>query len=195
MTFHFGEWPIWVGAVLIFCARVCDVSLGTMRIAFISRGEKYIAPAFAFFEMLIWLFAISQIIMNLNNLAYYLAYALGFSTGVFTGINLEEKLAIGSRVIRVVTRKNADELIEALRAAGFGVTSADASGNSGDVSLIFSVVKRTDIPQYVDMVKQFNPNAFYSIEDIRFVNQGIFRNRRMPISAARLGRARDPGKK
>jgi uncharacterized protein YebE (UPF0316 family) len=195
VTLSFGEWPIWVGALLIFVARVCDVSLGTMRIAFISRGEKYIAPAFAFFEMLIWLFAISQIVMNLSNLAYYFAYALGFSTGVFTGIRLEEKLAIGSRVIRVITRKDADDLIEALRAAGFGVTSVDAEGNSGGVHLIFSVVKRTDIPHYVDVVQQFNPNAFYSIEDIRFVTQGIFRARRTPLSAARLGRARDAGKK
>lgn len=195
MTFHIGEWPIWVGALLIFCARVCDVSLGTMRIAFISRGEKYIAPAFAFFEMMIWLFAISQIVMNLTNIAYYFAYALGFSTGVFTGMRLEEKLAIGSRVIRVITRRDADDLIEALRAAGFGVTSVDATGTSGDVSLVFSVVKRTDLPQYVDLVKQFNPNAFYSIEDIRFVNQGIFRSRHTPLSMARLGRARDPGKK
>jgi uncharacterized protein YebE (UPF0316 family) len=195
VTVQFGEWPIWIGAVLIFCARVCDVSLGTMRIAFISRGEKYIAPAFAFFEMLIWLFAISQIVMNLNNLAYYFAYALGFSTGVFTGMHLEEKLAIGSRVVRVITRKDATELIEALRSAGFGVTNVEAEGTSGNVHLIFSVVKRTDLPQYVGLVKQFNPNAFYSIEDIRFVSQGIFRARRTPISAARLGRSRDAGKK
>jgi uncharacterized protein YebE (UPF0316 family) len=166
-----------------------------MRIAFISRGEKYIAPAFAFFEMLIWLFAISQIVMNLSNLAYYFAYALGFSTGVFTGMNLEEKLAIGSRVVRVITRKDAGELVEALRAGGFGVTSVEAEGTSGNVHLIFSVVKRTDLPQYVDLVKQFNPHAFYSIEDIRFVSQGIFRARRMPLSAARLGRTRDAGKK
>lgn len=195
MTLQFGEWPIWVGAFLIFFARVCDVSLGTMRIAFISRGEKFIAPAFAFFEMLIWLFAISQIVMNLSNLAYYFAYAAGFATGVFTGMHLEEKLAIGSRVIRVITRKDAGKLIEELRSAGFGVTNIPAEGNSGDVNVVFSVVKRTDIPQYVELVKQFNPHAFYSIEDIRFVSQGIVRARRMPISAARLGRSRDAGKK
>lgn len=192
MTFQPGEWPIWVGATLIFLARVCDVTMGTLRISFISKGEKTIAPLFAFLEMSIWLFAITQIVQNLTNVAYYLAFAGGFGTGVFTGMLVEERLAIGSRVIRVITRKNADELIEALRAAGFGVTSVDAVGNSGSVHLLFSVVKRVHIPQYVDLVHQHNPNAFYSIEDIRFVNQGIFRSRRMPLASARIGRSDDP---
>jgi uncharacterized protein YebE (UPF0316 family) len=166
-----------------------------MRIVFISRGERYIAPAFAFVEMLIWLFAISQIVMNLTNLAYYFAFAAGFASGVFAGILLEEKLAIGSRVIRVVTRKDASELIAKLRGAGFGVTNIPAEGNSGNVNVVFSVVKRPDIPQYVGLVKRSNPNAFYSIEDVRFVTRGIFRKRGLPGSTARKRRSRAATKK
>jgi len=189
MTLQFGEWPIWVGASLIFVARVFDVTMGTLRISFISKGEKTVAPLFAFFEMLIWLFAITQIVQNLTNVAYYLAFAGGFATGVFTGMLLEERLAIGSRVIRVITGKDAAALIEALRSAGFGVTNVGADGNSGPVNLLFSVVKRPDIPQYVGLVQEFNPHAFYSIEDIRFVSHGVFRAGTMPISSARIGRA------
>lgn len=169
--------PMIVGALLVAVARVCDVTLGTLRIAFISKGEKFIAPFFAFFEMLIWLFAISQLARNIDRPAYYFCYAAGFATGVFVGLLVEEKLAFGTRVVRTITRMDASELVSTLRASNFGVTSVPAEGNAGPVNLIFSVIKRTDIPRYIDIVKRLNPNAFYSIEDVRFVSEGIFPRR------------------
>jgi len=159
---------------LIFLARVSDVTLGTLRIVFISRGQKYIAPAFAFFEMLIWLFAVRQIIQNMDNLAYYFAYAFGFSSGVFVGLNVEERLAMGLRLVRTISRKDASELVDALRASDFGVTSVEAQGNSGKVNVLYSVVKRSDAQRYISTVQKFNPQAFFSVEDIRFVSEGIF---------------------
>jgi uncharacterized protein YebE (UPF0316 family) len=164
--------------ILIFLARISDVTLGTLRISFISRGEKYIAPFVAFCEMLIWLFAIRQIMQNLGNVTYYLAYSAGFASGVFVGLLIEEKLAIGTRLIRTITRMDAADLVAALREADFGVTSVVAEGNSGPVNLIYSVIKRSDLPKYIGMVNEYNPRAFYSIEDIRSVNEGIFPRRR-----------------
>ena len=81
--------------ILIFIARVCDVSIGTMRIIFISRGAKILAPLLGFFEILIWLVAIGKVMQNLDNIACYVAYAGGFATGNFVGIRIEEKLAMG----------------------------------------------------------------------------------------------------
>jgi len=179
-----GTSAIVLGALLIFLARVSDVTLGTLRISFISKGEKFIAPAFAFFEMLIWLFAIRQIVQNLDNPFYFFAYALGFSTGVFVGLLVEEKLAFGTRLIRTITRMDAAELIEALRGEGFGVTSVDAEGNAGSVSVIYSVIRRADLDRYVALIKSKNPNAFYSIEDIRSVREGVFPTRQTPAARA-----------
>ncbi|MDH3217103.1 MAG: DUF2179 domain-containing protein [Candidatus Krumholzibacteria bacterium] len=163
--------------VLIFFARISDVTLGTLRIVFISKGQKYIAPAFAFFEMLIWLFAVRQIMQNLDNAAYYFAYAFGFASGVFVGLNVEERLAMGLRLVRTITRKDASELVAALRDCDFGVTSVEATGNSGKVNILYSVIKRSDADRYIGMVKKFNPRAFFSVEDIRFVSEGVFPQR------------------
>ncbi len=170
-----NDWVTVAGVtVLIFLARVSDVTLGTLRISFISRGEKYIAPFVAFCEMLIWLFAIRQLMQNLGNISYYLAYAAGFASGVYVGLLIEEKLAIGTRLVRTITRTDATELIHALRDIGFGVTNVVAEGNSGPVHLIYSVIKRSDHPRYADLVNRYHPGAFYSIEDIRFVAGGFF---------------------
>ena len=101
--------------LLIFFARVCDVSLGTIRIIFVSKGIKYLAPIVGFFEILIWLLALGQIMQNLNNVFYYIFYAGGFATGNYVGILLEEKLSIGTVGIRIITKREAEKLIEVLK--------------------------------------------------------------------------------
>jgi len=168
-------WPVWAVALAIYSARVADVTLGTLRISFISRGEKNLAPVIAFVEMMIWLVAISQLVQHLDNPVYYVAYAGGFASGVFTGLRIEDRLALGSRMIRIVTRQNSKPLVDALRAAGYGVTTVPAQGGAGEVSLFFSVVKRAEVPAYMALVSEHHPGAFSSVEEVRSVESGVFR--------------------
>lgn len=159
---------------LIFLARMIDMTLGTLRIIFVARSMKTIAPIIGFFESLIWLFAISQIIMNLSNIGTYIAFAAGFAAGNYVGIYLENKLAVGLLSIRAVTTNDASDLIGYLREKNFGVTSVSALGITGRVRLIISVIKRKDLDEYIRVVKQFNPKAFITIEDVRSVQEGFF---------------------
>jgi uncharacterized protein YebE (UPF0316 family) len=160
--------------LLIFFARICDVSLGTIRVIFVARGFRYFAPVLGFFEISIWLLAISQIFQHLDNAFTYLAYAGGFATGTFVGMWLEDKLSIGTVLIRVVTKKDADGLIHRLKDSHFGVTTVDAMGALGQVKIILTIVQRTSVPEVISLVKQFNPHAFYTIEDVRYATEGIF---------------------
>ena len=160
--------------LLIVLSRVIDVTLGTIRIIYISRGMRYLAPLFGFFEILIWLVAIGQIMRNLTNPLYYLAYAVGFTLGNFVGILVEERLAIGSAVIRIITQKDSDTLIDHLRAEGYGVTVLNAIGSTGMVKVIFTIVKRKNLEDVIAQAKRFNPKAFFSIEDVRRASEGIF---------------------
>jgi uncharacterized protein YebE (UPF0316 family) len=166
------DWVILPG--IIFLARLIDVALGTLRIIFVSRSMRKLAPLVGFFESLIWLFAISQIVMNLSNVMSYFAFAAGFATGNYVGIYLENKLSIGLLSVRVVTTEDGSDLINYLREHNFGVTSISATGVSGRVRLIISVIKRKDLEAYAQIVKQFNPKAFMSIEDVRSVKDGYF---------------------
>jgi uncharacterized protein YebE (UPF0316 family) len=162
--------------LMIYFARIIDVSLGTMRIITLSRGMHKIAPILGFFEILIWLLAIRQIFSHLNNPACYVAYAAGFATGIFNGMWIERRLAIGYQVVRIITKYDAEKLVHALREKGFGVSALDGEGNSGPIKIIFTVVKRRDIQSVLGEVKHFNPRAFYSIEDVRAAAEGIFPN-------------------
>ncbi len=167
--------------LLIFFARICDVTIGTIRIVFVSKGHKRVAPILGFFEVFIWIIAISQIMSNLNNFICYFAYAVGFATGNYIGLLVEERIAVGNLMIRVITSKDGDVLAKILNSHGFGATIVDAEGSSGKVNIIYSLVHRTNITSALKLIKDFNAEIFYSIEDIKDVNSGIFPEK-MPLN-------------
>ncbi len=159
---------------LIFLARICDVTIGTIRIVMVSKGQKFWAPILGFFEILIWLLAISRIFENLDNWTCYLGYALGYATGNYFGLKLEEKLAMGIVKIQIITRKEAHILINNLKQAGYGITHHLAQGGTETVSIIYSIIKRNEIQKVEGIVKKTNPKAFYSVEDVKSVSHGLF---------------------
>lgn len=171
--------------LLIFLARIMDVSIGTIRIILIGRGNKIVAPILGFFEVLIWLIAIQQIMQNLSNALYYIAYAAGFAAGNFIGMYIEEKLAMGVFLVRIITVEYASKLIDHLRRDDYGVTVLDAEGLKGEVNVIYTIVKRTDIKTIISIIDIYNPKAFYSIEDVRFVSEGVFPAKSFPFRRIR----------
>ncbi|HDZ40402.1 MAG TPA: DUF2179 domain-containing protein [Bacteroidetes bacterium] len=160
--------------LLIFLARIADVSLGTIRIIFVSKGMKNVAPFIGFFEILIWLLAISRIFQDLDNWVAYLAYAGGFAAGNYIGMLLEERLAIGHEMIRVITKSEAGELVSELKDSGFGVTSIKATGVEGEVGVLYIIVKRSMVKPVLEIINNYNPRALYTIESIRLVNREVF---------------------
>jgi uncharacterized protein YebE (UPF0316 family) len=166
--------------ILIFLARICDVSLGTIRVIFISKGIRYLAPIIGFFEVIIWLLAIGQIMNNLTNFVAYIAYGAGFAAGTYIGMVIEEKISLGLVSVRIITKKDPGELIQYLRVNNYGVTSLDGEGGTGKVKMVFTIIKRQDLPHVVEIIKQFHPNAFYSVDDVKSVGEGIFPENRLP---------------
>ncbi|MDD1666260.1 MAG: DUF2179 domain-containing protein [Methanomicrobiales archaeon] len=176
--------------ILIFIARICDVSLGTIRVIFVSRGYRHLAPLLGFFEISIWLLAISQIMRDINDISIYLAYAAGFATGTYVGIPLEEKLSLGTVLVRVITGRDSTDLIEALTGEGYGLTTHGAEGAQGPVTIVFTVVKRQNLAHIVGIITRFNPHAFYSVEDVRHASEGVFPAREGGVLRSYL----DPGR-
>jgi uncharacterized protein YebE (UPF0316 family) len=170
--------------LLIFAARLTDVTIGTLRIIFVSRGLRLIAACAGFFEILIWLFAISQIMSNLTSVVNYVAYAGGFAVGNFIGITIEQRIALGYLVVRIITQREGNELEEKFRETDFIVTSVDAEGGRGPVKILYTVIRRKMLPDIVETIKKYNPKAFYTVEDLRFVSSSGL----VPLGARKLFR-------
>ncbi|MCC8145420.1 MAG: DUF5698 domain-containing protein [Bacteroidales bacterium] len=169
----FETYP-WLLPVVIFFGRICDVTLGTLRIIFVSKGERYKAPIVGFFEVFIWVVIISQIFSHANNLIAYLAYAGGYAAGNFVGILVENKIAFGYQLLRVYTKKEASELLKKLNKKNIGATLIRGEGAISQVHIIEIVISRKDLDNAIDLITSFDSSAFYLIEDIRHKQKGIF---------------------
>jgi uncharacterized protein YebE (UPF0316 family) len=160
--------------LLIFFAEVVVLTIGTLRIIFVARGDKLIASVLGFFEVLIWLFAITQVMHNLTEWTCYVAFALGFTLGTYLGILIEKRLALGTAAVRIITPRDAGELVNALRAADFGVTCMDADGATGKVQIVMTVVKRKQLPDVIALIDEHHPGAFYAVDDVQSACDGVF---------------------
>src|SRR5262249_33530259 len=130
------QMPYLIG--FIFFAEMIVVTVNTLRTIAVTRGMKVLAPILGFFEVTIWLFAIGFVMKNLDDARCSLAFAGGFMAGNYLGILIEQRLALGSVVVRTITHKDAAALAGSLRGAGFGVTSLPGEGALGPVQVVFT---------------------------------------------------------
>ena len=159
--------------VFIFVAEMAVVTLSTLRTIFVTRGMKGLAPILGFFEVTIWLFAVGEVMKNLSDFRCSLAFAGGFTFGNFLGILIEQRLALGSVVVRTITPRDVTPLVTELRAAGYGVTSVEGKGATGVVQVVFTVVPRREVCGVLAILKRFDPEVFYTIDALQAATAGV----------------------
>lgn len=179
-------WPLVGVPLLILLARTTDVTLGTVRIILVARGHRKVAPLVGFFEILVWLVALAQVMQHLDRPINYLAFAGGFAAGTYLGMWVESKLALGLVAVRVIATRDASDLIEGFKKAEMGVTSLAARGIHGRVRLLFTVIRRKDLKRAMELIRTSQPQAFVSVSDVRSAREGYLPG---GLSPAGLGTA------
>ena len=179
-----GPW----GPILIFCLRIVDVSLATVRVLLAVRNHRLIVPVLGFFEVTVWIVAVGSAIRNLESAWHVLGYASGFAAGNFVGLWIEEKLAFGLATVRIISMYGGVEMAEALRDRGFGVTEFSGQGREGPVEVVYTVLRRRQVPEVLAEVQRWDPQAFVTVEEPRQVRSGWQpARRRRPLVRAGLG--------
>jgi len=148
----------------IFALRILDVSIGTLRIAYLVRGRRALAGLLSFFESLVWLTAAAQVITSLDAPVKFVAYAAGYATGTVLGVSIERWIASGDTLLRVVTPVGSPSVEHPLRAAGYYVTSLNAQGRDGDVRVHFTVLARRKVPEALRIIRGASPGAYVTLE-------------------------------
>lgn len=172
---NFGLMWTWVILpLLIFFSRIIDQTIGTLRLVFLAKGYKNIAPILGFFESVIWILVVREVIVNVTHPMALVAYGAGFAMGNYIGLILEEKLSVGNVIVRVILPCEDTSLIEAFQRENFGYTIMDGEGRNGKVKVLFVVLDRTDLAKVLGILNEVNPTVFYSIEDVKQVKDGIF---------------------
>jgi len=134
------------------------------------HGKKWISTILGFFESLIWIIAISQIFQNVDSIITYFAYAGGFACGIYVGMIIEDKLAIGRVVVRVIEPSVNSDLVEYLDANGYRYSNMLGKSKEGDVNILFTVIKRENLKATIGIIKKFNPGSYYTVEGVKRVS-------------------------
>ena len=166
------EWTVLLTGVIVFFARVGDVTLGTIRTISIIHGKTKAAFFLGFVEVSLWLFVVTAVVNQvMDRPILALFYAFGFSTGNVVGIKLERRLAFGHTVLRVITRTKGSEMADAIREIGFPVTTFTGEGRSGPVMELYVVCRRRDLPAVLPIVRRIDPDSFYLTEQAGTVSK------------------------
>lgn len=163
-----------LGYLLIFLARLIDVSLATIRMIMVVRGKRIIAACIGFVEASVYILAVGKVLSAIKNPLNVLAYALGFATGNYVGIFLEEKMALGSIIVQVILEYEVTELVEKLRDKGFGVTVVEGCGKEGIRHLLNVTLQRKNLPKLYSIIDNHDRNAFVTVTDARAIRGGYF---------------------
>jgi uncharacterized protein YebE (UPF0316 family) len=158
--------------LLIFLARITDVSINTIRIIYVLGGRRTTATILGFFESFIWLMAIRQIFEHLDNWICYVAYPGGFAMGILVGMMIEERIAYGKVIVRIITRRDVVELIAYLNQNQFRYTKVNAEGPDGHENLVFTVLQRERLEDLLIKMKEILPSAFYTVEKVNRAGEG-----------------------
>jgi len=167
------EWHWFALPAAVFFARVCDVSVGTVRIICVTRGFRKVAVVLAFLEILIWVSALSAVFAHLNRVENIVAYAGGFAAGNAVGMWLEQKLALGTQVVGLASKGMAHAVAERLRFALFPVTTLNGDDRDGPVALCLAVVARRKVGCVIRMAREIDADVLATIADVREGNRPL----------------------
>ena len=164
--------------IIIFLAKTVEVSISTIRLVYVNKGERVKGAVLGFVEILIWLLVVSSVLNNIADDPFKIfAYAAGFSLGNYLGVSIEAKIAVGLASIQVVVSEPAgDGLANVLRDSEFGVTIIEGKGkNDSKKSLLFVQLQRRKIPDTIKLIKETYPNAYISVNDIKSTVGGFIK--------------------
>lgn len=161
--------------VVIFLAKIVEVSLQTIRVVLITRGERLIGAIIGFFEVVIWIVIVGNVISDITADPFKaVVYAFGFAFGNYVGSLIEEKLGIGmSEVQAIVLKEHGASLAEAVRESGFAVTVVEGQGKNFPRNILFMYIRRKRVSELVEVIQSNQSNAVITISEAKPVYGGF----------------------
>jgi uncharacterized protein YebE (UPF0316 family) len=152
-------------ALVILFLRTIDVSLATLKTIFIVEGRNVLAPSLGFFEATIYVIAATIVFQDLGNPVKILGFGLGFSIGTANGMYWAQRLGLGSVTLRLFKSGDSSDLVDALRAAGYRLTSMQGTGRDGAVSFIQVNIRKRAVPEALEIARPWLNQCFVTVGD------------------------------
>jgi len=166
-----SDMPVYL-PLLIFVARICDVSVGTLRLVFVIDGRKFASSLLGFVEVVIWVLAAGGAIRYLDHPSAVIGYAGGFAAGVYVGMSIEQRIKMGSRLVRMINPDTTTRLAQELREKNWRATRVTGEGRDGPVEIVFSAVRRKRLPELLADARALAPRAVITVERVETLSGG-----------------------
>ena len=153
---------------IIFFGKILEVTISTMRMVMINRGERAIGAFIAFFDILLWILITGTVLEGFKeDPLRVVVFASAFAVGNYLGSWLEGKLAFGIGTIQVIVAsgEESDLLVEALRKYNYAVTVIHGSGKDGPRDVLMLHSKRKRIGPAVELVRKTSESAVIVVSD------------------------------
>lgn len=159
---------------IILFAKIVEVSLQTVRVVLITKGEKTIGAIIGFFEVIIWIVVASTVITGLaEDPLKAVFYALGFALGNFFGSMLEEKIGLGvSEVQIIVKEEHGIELAQFIRSQGYAVTVIEGNGLNQKRHVLYAMIPRKQVRELSKQIKSYQDNSVITVHEIKPIYGG-----------------------
>ncbi|NLY72657.1 MAG: DUF2179 domain-containing protein [Tissierellia bacterium] len=158
--------------LLIVLVKTIEVSLATLRIKLITKGQRIFGALVGFVEIIMWVVIVSTVLNDMSSDPLkVLAYALGFSFGNYFGVLVEEWIGLGSTKIEVILPQyQSEDVVKEIRSLGYGVTEIEGTGKDEKRSILLIILPRKSVDTVRKILEE--TNAFVTITDIKPVYGG-----------------------
>ncbi|MDD2377642.1 MAG: DUF5698 domain-containing protein [Bacilli bacterium] len=168
---------LWL-CIKIFFIRILDVSLGTVRMIMTVKGRKVIGSTIGFIEILIWFLVVKEALSTDNTSIWIaIAYSGGFATGTFIGGLISERFVQGNLSVQAVLQEQSDEIVDAIRAAGFAVSVVEVMGRDTEHKkyMLLIEINKKQFNQLRALIKKLDPKAFITVKETQYVLNGFIK--------------------
>ena len=165
---------IWI-YFIIFFGKILEVTVSTIRMVLINRGERVKGTMVAFFDSVLWLLITGTVLDGFqDDPMRMVVFALAFAVGNYMGSWFEDKLAFGLSSVQVIVPEGPQsvELADSLRKDNFAVTVVKGTGRNGNRDILMLHLKRKRIAEAVTLVNTTLPGAVVVVNDSKIISGG-----------------------
>ena len=151
--------------LFIFFAKVIENSIATLRLIVVSNGKKLLGAILNFIMSLAWVISTGLVVINIKEDPFKIViFALGCFIGSYIGSYMEEKMALGSNMLFVITKPNYISIIknklEELKYTNYSLDNEEKS-------MLLIMVERKKRKEILNMIREVDKEAIIISEVAR----------------------------
>jgi uncharacterized protein YebE (UPF0316 family) len=176
MVIFSSEVAMW--SAIVAASIMTQVILGTVRNISMIKGNRVLTIIIGFFEGVVAITVAITVVSNAVkqgiNVFIIASYGAGFALGLFIGMLISNKISRDIFSVNIISTKYSDEIEKILRVNGFGLTCYTGSGKDGEIKMLNTICKKSDLIKLHDLAQAIDADAIVASHALEKMRGGFF---------------------